>query len=372
MPNVTVPGAAGRVATLTYDSAANASTAQSIAAQISAALLAGTERAADNALGAPAALNGLRGLFTQSLNGLTVVPQGYDDIAVPASLAIIYSNTDAGQRVLSGAGSLTFNASGGGGTIVTGGGTSQITISAADTGAWFVKTGGTADTISAGAGLLSVDASGAPAGGAGELIRAGSGTLGFIGGAGNAVIVGGTGSETVSGGAGTLIAHGGTGGHNALIAGTGAASLFGAGNGDFLAASGAAPQALYASLGNETLTGATATGAVSFHAGSGSDLITGGLGANTYVGGTGQATVNAAGSSNTFSFIDGASGGSMLVNDLTNAAQVHISLSGYGPSEAANAVATQVSGAGSVTVTLSDNTSLTFQNITHLTTSNFS
>jgi hypothetical protein len=48
------------------------------------------------------------------------------------------------------------------------------------------------------------------------------------------------------------------------------------------------------------------------------------------------------------------------------------SLIGYGPNEAANAVAGQTSGANSVSVTLSDNTVITFENITHLTGGNFS
>jgi hypothetical protein len=62
----------------------------------------------------------------------------------------------------------------------------------------------------------------------------------------------------------------------------------------------------------------------------------------------------------------------MLVKDLTSAAQVHITLTGYGPNEAANAIAGQNSGANSVSVTLSDNTTITFENITHLSGSNFS
>ena len=49
-----------------------------------------------------------------------------------------------------------------------------------------------------------------------------------------------------------------------------------------------------------------------------------------------------------------------------------VSLTGFGPNEAANALANQVAGASSVTVTLSDNTKVTFQNITHLSSSDFS
>jgi hypothetical protein len=96
---------------------------------------------------------------------------------------------------------------------------------------------------------------------------------------------------------------------------------------------------------------------------------------NTFVAGTGAATVNAIGSpvtNNLFEFINGAAGGTELVDGLTNANQVNIKLSGYGPNEVANAVAGQISTPNSVTITLSDNTKVTFQNITHLTTGNFS
>ncbi len=130
-------------------------------------------------------------------------------------------------------------------------------------------------------------------------------------------------------------------------------------------------QRLVAGAGNETLSGLGATGADTFAAGSGQTQITGGLGADTFVGGSGAATVHAVGSSNLFAFIKGSAGGTMLVNDLTNAAQVSVALSGYGPNEAANALASQVAGPNSVSVTLSDNTVVTFANITHLTGSNF-
>ncbi len=151
-----------------------------------------------------------------------------------------------------------------------------------------------------------------------------------------------------------------------------AATLYGAGNGDVLTAAGTGLQGLHAGSGNETLTGAAATGADTFFGGAGKDLIIGGLGTNTYVGGAGQVTVNAAGASNLFQFVDGSAGGTTLVNDLTNASQVHISLAGYGPNEAANAVANQGPSINSVAVTLSDNTTITFENITHLSGANFS
>ena len=50
---------------------------------------------------------------------------------------------------------------------------------------------------------------------------------------------------------------------------------------------------------------------------------------------------------------------------------MNIKLVGYASTEAANAVAGQTTNGSSVTISLSDNTKITFENITHLSGSNF-
>ncbi len=50
---------------------------------------------------------------------------------------------------------------------------------------------------------------------------------------------------------------------------------------------------------------------------------------------------------------------------------MHIDLSGYGKNEVKYALAHQTTADGSVTVTLSDNTTVTFQNVGSLSASNF-
>jgi len=403
--SVTVPGANGIVVDLAYDTQSNAALAGQIAAALQAALTAGTEHAAGNASVPPPPLGGRTGLFNQAVSGATALPRGYNDVVDSAANAVIIGSGGANQHILAGAGNLTFFATGGSGVVDTGGGNNLISIPQSDTGNWLIQLGSGADTvadrgtgsdtispgpganvvslgggqyqiisvgqdtITAGSGSTTVDASGAPAT-ASELIYGGSGPLTFIGGAAGATIIGASGSTTVTGGSGPLDARGGADGSNSLTGGTGGATLFGAGNGDVLTANGLAPQALFAGAGSETLTGATATGADTFAGGAGSDQITGGLGADTYIGGSGHAVVNATGASNLFAFIDGAAGGSMVVSDLTSAAQVSIALIGYGPNEAANAIASQTPSANAVTLTLSDNTTITFENITHLSGSN--
>ena len=66
-----------------------------------------------------------------------------------------------------------------------------------------------------------------------------------------------------------------------------------------------------------------------------------------------------------------ASSSTDTVEGIGSTLQVHIGLSGYGPDEAANAVAGQTTNGSSVTISLSDGTKVTFENITHLTSSNF-
>ncbi len=132
------------------------------------------------------------------------------------------------------------------------------------------------------------------------------------------------------------------------------------------------PQQLHAAGGNETLFGGLASGNDTFYGGSGSDQITGGSGNNTFVAGTGMATVTASpGSMNVFEFMKTMGGGSETVTGLTDPSQVHIDLSGYGKNEVKYALAHQTTADGSVTVTLSDNTTVTFQNIASLSSGNF-
>jgi hypothetical protein len=72
-----------------------------------------------------------------------------------------------------------------------------------------------------------------------------------------------------------------------------------------------------------------------------------------------------------FEFVQGSSGGSELALGLTDVSQVHIALSGYKSNEVQYALKHQTVTDGSVTVTLSDNSTVTFQNIGLLSSKNF-
>jgi len=412
MAVVTVLGAHGAVM-LTYSASENAVLAARLAAAISAGVANSSIAPADSQDGPPPALTaGATGEFIASTNGVTFLPTGYNDIVMPdtASQAVIFGSAGPNEQVLAGSGNLTFNATGGNGAVVTGDGNNQINIAASDTGAWLIKTGGGGDTIRAlGSGNDSIDAGAGHnyiqlGGGRSQitsegqdtiLASVGSETIAALGAGGThatdliygnasmlfliadggATVIGGSGSDTVIGGTGPDLLYGGSAGNNYLQAGNGPATLFAGGNNDQLYAGGSAPQELHAAAKNETLFGGFASGQDTFYAGSGADQITGGTGQNTFVLGTGTATITALSSGSfdaVFEAINGQAGGADTVQGLTAANQLTITLSGYGPDEAANAIAGQTSDGSSVTIALSDGTKLTFDNITHLTASNFS
>lgn len=411
MTEVTVKGAHNTTVTLTYTSAESVAIAKQIAGLISAGVADGTIIPADSSNGPPPPLGtGQTGEFVASTNTVTFLPHGYDNIVVPdtSSEAVIFGPGDANQSVLAGTGNLNFDAAGGSGSVVAGDGNDQILIPANDPGNWLINTGAGNDTIRAlgsgndtidtgagdnyiqlGSGSTQIDTSGSDT----ILASSGSETVGALGvgtvsatdviygnasmlflvADGGATVFGGTGSDTVFGGTGSDLLEGGSAGNNFLQAGNGPATLFAGGNGDQLYAGGSAPQQLHAASGNETLFGGFASGQDTFYGGSGNDQITGSTGQSTFVLGSGNATITAIPSTfqNLFDVINGQAGGSDTVMGLTNASQLLISLTNYGPNEAANALAGQVSSGHSVTVTLSDNTQITFENITHLTSSNF-
>jgi Ca2+-binding RTX toxin-like protein len=405
---VTVPGANGTTVSLSYDTQSNAALAQRIADAIRNGVDNNTILPVDNKFGPPPPLpTGVTGEFIQSVAGVTLLPQGYKDVVNTAKTGAIYGSGDANEGVLSGGqGNLTFFATGGSGTVAAGGGNNFVSIPTTDTGAWLIATGNGNDTIRAlgpgndtisaggGSNVIQVGAGNTFIGSGGadtifaatgnetitavdtkatDLVYGNASNVFFVGG-GGATVFGGTGSDTVFGGTGPDLLFGGSKGDNFLQAGSGPATLFGGGNDDQLYAGGSSPQELHAGAGNESLFGGFASGSNTFYGGTGSDQIFGGGGSNNFVGGSGSATVTAnPGASNLFEFINSAatSGGTDTVEGLTNTSQVHIALSGYAMDEAANAVAGQTTNGTSVTISLSDGTKVTFENITHLTSGNF-
>ena len=413
MATITVLGAQNSAVTLTYSSDENLQLASLIAAAISKGVAAGSITAADSKFGPPPPLSsGEVGEFVASTNTVTFLPTGYNYVVMPdtASRAIIYGSGSANEQILAGQGSLTFDATGGNGTVAAGDGGNQIIIPMTDMGSWLIDTGAGNDTIRAlGGGNDSIDAGSGSnyiqlGSGSDQIISqgndtffAGSGseTIGAMGigsahatdvvygnssmlllfADGGATVFGGSGSDTVFGGTGPDLLEGGSAGNNFLQAGSGPATLFAGGSNDQLYAGGSSPQELHAAGGNETLFGGFASGQDTFYAGSGSDQITGSTGQTTFVLGTGNATITAIPNSSfadLFDVTNGQAGGTDSVGGLTSASQLKIDLTGYGPNEVTHALDNQTTNGTSVVITLTDGTTMTFDHITHLTSSNFS
>lgn len=283
-------------------------------------------------------------------------------------------------------------------TIAAGGGRNGILLG---TGAAIVRSEGD-DTVAMGGASATIDASA----GGNDLVFGGSGNLFFVGGAGGATITGGAGSTTYFGGmhdapalgatdddddrrgrrgrhddddddrgggrGPAQIVQGGRGGDNNLIAGSGAATLFGGGDGDQLYAYGGVGQMLVGSAGYATLSAAFNWGNNTIVGGSGNEAIIGGSGRDLIIAGAGADTVFATGGArDVFALIQGAAGGSLLVQNIFDARDVRIDLINYGRGEEAYALSNQTTNGSSVTVSLTDGTTITFENITHLTGRNF-
>lgn len=175
----------------------------------------------------------------------------------------------------------------------------------------------------------------------------GSGLLSFVGGSGTSTIKGGVGGATVLGGAGGSILY------NQTTAG--AQALFyraGAGN-ETLNASGST------AVTADTLAGATVGGSSATITGGqlASDTFVAGKGSDSYIGGKGA---------NTFIFDKAVINNSTPTDSITGffsstvSGGDHVLLQGYGTAAASIALGSAVSDGVNTTLTLSDNTKITF------------
>ncbi len=402
MPNVTVAGAGGTTVTLSFDSAANALLAKSLAGAITAGVGNGSIVPASSKDGLPPTVpGGTTGEWIQQTNGATFLPNDYAAIVSTAKKATIFGTGEDNASVLASSGGLTFHSGGGSGTVVAGGGDNRIFIPGGGTGAWSINTGGGDDSINAlgngndtiragegrnviqlggggdrvvsegrdrivlGAGSATIVAFGEGS----QQVWGGSGHLFFVGGEGRATVFGGTGSATIHGGDGRNEFHGGSAGNNIIYAGSNRATVFGGGDGDVLYAEGEKKQELHASGGATTLFGALAGGDNSFYAGAGNTMITGGFGDDRFVAGLGDSTIFGGPGKDVYNFIDGISGGADVIYGFDK--NDRIDLDGYGKGAIHDVLASQVKVAGGLQVTLSDSTTVTFMGLSSLTKSSF-
>jgi Ca2+-binding RTX toxin-like protein len=328
MATVTVAGASGQTVTLNFDSNANAVLASRLAAAITSGVNNGTIIPAVDTSGPPPALPpGTTGEFIQTQDGTTVLPHGYSAFVDTAATAVVFGSADRDQSVLASSGNLDFLAAGGSGTIVAGGGNNVVSIPGSDSGNWSINTGnGNDNLIASGSGNDTISA-----GAGNNRIELGSGSD-VIASLGNDNIVGGTGQETVTafGNASDLID--GNASKLTFVGSSGSATIFGG--------SGSATQ------------------------------IFGGQGNDTFVSAGGTATVTAGAASNLFVFVSSSPGGTEQVNGFIKGLD-QIGLQDFGPGEVNRALASQQVSNRSDTITLSDNTTVTFVGVSSLSQSDF-
>jgi Ca2+-binding RTX toxin-like protein len=401
MPSVTVAGANSQTVTLNFDSQANAALATQLASALTAGIKNGSIIPAVDTDGPPPPLpSGKTGQFVQTQSGTTHLPVGYDAYVDTAPNAIVFGSGGNNESILADSSSnLDFFATGGSGTIV--GGDSRIFIPATDDGAWSINTGngsnqifalgGGNDTISTGTGnnhivlgsgqdqiqtsgntiiTASTGAETVSAFGGKDLIDGNASDLFFVSQNSSATIFGGSGSDTFFGGSGPDYVQGGSGGKNFLVGGTGAATLIGGGNGDQLFAGDGPGQLLQAGSGNETLVGGFGSDTFQGGGSGSSTQIFGGMGNDTFISAGGVATVTAGASSNLFAFVKSNPGGSQVINGFISGVD-QIGLEGFKGNEVTHALKSQTVVDGNDTVTLSDNTKITFVGVRSLSESDF-
>ena len=349
--DVTVLGGGGKTFSLHFDSNANAHLAAVLAANISTGVLDHSISASNNST--PPLSPGQIGEFVDTHKHVASLPGGYNAVVNLEKSATIFGSGGEGESVLSGAGNLTFIATGGSGTVVASSGSkghqanedrsgddarsggNTIIIPKGDNGNWLIETGSGNDTISARGG--GNDTIGAGAGH--NLIRLGSGDD-LIQSSGYDTIYAGTGAETVQ------ATHGS---HVVIFAGSSQLTYVG----------GSGSATIVGSKGQEELSGnATLFGG-------------GDSGHNRFVAAHGAATMTAGSSSDTFVFSKGSAGGDDVIQHFRQGMD-KVDLQGYGGKAVADAIQSQTHPtASSSNLTLSDGTKISFSDVTNIKTTDF-
>ncbi len=318
--------------------------------------------------------------------GAPLLPNSGDAIyvadGVPATLT-----GSAGGVVVAGNGPLTYTGVAGDQTV-TGGGTSSVALPTGSTalvgmtgvatvtsaghhstilggsGSLNIVENGSNDTIVGGAGTAGVGTATINAAGATDLtVFDGTSDLSFVGGSGSATIVGSASShENIVGGSGPLVVANG-GGQATVQGGTGGTTLFGAAGGQSYYTGSAGAATFVGGAGSETLSAAGSSTNNIFWGGSGAESLAGGSGNDTFTAGSASSTLTGGAGADNFVFQHNALAGNDvtdIVTDFSAAQGDGVILAGYAVGEAANALATATSAGGSTTLTLSDNTKITF------------
>jgi Ca2+-binding RTX toxin-like protein len=398
MPSVTIAGGAGETIAIPFQAGPNALFAQYLADGVSQAVKSGALKPVNYTGGVlPPATPGVDEEVVIRVPGTLILPSEATTVVNTADSVVLFGGGAANETIISA--DLTFFTNGGSGNIVVGAGNNRIVQTGI--GPWNINTGsgndqifiaGGANTISPGGGDNAVLLSGGnnlvlstgrdtvqAVAGNDTIVASGSNpilvegvtaNLTFVGGSGAATVLGGQGSATVFATAGGDF-RGGTAGHNLIVGGDGPTTIVGGGSGDVLDATGSGPTRILAASGNETLDASLSSGNNTLQGGSGSDQIIGGFGNDTMIAGTGASTMQGGAGHDVFQFINGTTANTLIVDFLALDGD-KVNLVGYASNEVQHALAHASIGPDGTTLTLSDQTKITFANTTDLNKSNFS
>lgn len=280
------------------------------------------------------------------------------------------STGGGGYTFVSGAGNDTILAVTGNNTVAAGTGHNTIFLGSATNVVYAVGQdtiigGAGSDASSRGSDLISV------IGFASVLVWAANTDMNLVNGSASSTVFGGYGSETIDAGVGGGFFVAGGGGHSHLSAGGGYAQLWGTADGDVLTATGDQSHLLGAGAGNETLNGANSTGVNTYVVAGGNTVVHGGSGTDFMFAGTGHATLEGGLGGDFYCFQNGKAGVNTVVGFSPLRGDV-IFLGGFNQAaERDHAVATQVSNGTSTTLTLSDNTKITFLGVSSISGQSF-
>jgi hypothetical protein len=298
----------------------------------------------------------------------TIFAQGRNDTIAGGSLAGgMVMNSGSGAAIFAGTSGLTVVDAGMLSTIVGSSGALVATVGAGGGGDLLVgRTGsvvatdvGNNDTVAAGTGAMSVTGSG------NNLIAfGGTGGLQFVDTAGSSTVLAAAGAtNTVSLTGGQVLVAVQPSASVTVNGSSGLATLYGGASSNVVLQNGGGSVLYAAGFGNETLNGADASAGNQLFGGldaNGANSIVGGSGNDTLVAGSGADTLVGNGASNLFVFFH--ANGAAAPQDFIGGYQSDdlVVLSGYGTAAASIAQSGATSSSGNTTITLADNTTITF------------
>ena len=269
--------------------------------------------------------------------GQTIVTtSGSDASVVGGSAELDVTDSGSGTSIAAGTAAAFVTLAGSGASVSGGVGRFAASLSVLDSGS--------SDTIHAGQGFTAVTATG------GSFVQGGAGQLNFVGGTGPSTLVGGSGDTTVFGGTGLTSVVGGADGAFTYVNTTTGGLYYAAHN------------------GNETVDASLSKAANTIYGGrdpSAHDLLIGGVGNDFMNAGEGADTLVGGGGQNEFFFWSqfGGPNANHVIGDFSAIDTVF--LVNYGGGAAGAAIANATTSGGSTTITLSDNTTITFTGVTN-------